>query len=141
MKFMLDTNVCIDLIRRRSAEILRHLQRTPPGDVCVSVITLSELEYGVARSSAPERNSLALAEFMTPITVLPFSDLAAPVYGRIRAHLEAKGSRIGALDTLIAAHALATGLTLVTNNEREFCRVPGLHVVNWLADSTLPTRS
>ena len=132
MRFMLDTNVCIDLIRRRSAEILGHLQRASPGDVCVSAITLSELEYGVARSSAPDRNRLALAEFMTPITVLPYSDLAAPVYGRIRAHLDAKGSGIGPLDTLIAAHALAAGLTLVTNNESEFRRVPGLNVVNWV---------
>jgi tRNA(fMet)-specific endonuclease VapC len=133
MHFMLDTNVCIDLIRQRSAEMLRHLQRSSPRDVCVSVITLGELEYGVAKSSAPERNRLALAEFMTPITVLSYNDVVAPVYGRIRAHLDAKGSRIGALDTLIAAHALAAGLTLVTNNEREFRRVPGLHVVNWVA--------
>ena len=88
------------------------------------------MEYGVARSSAPDANRLALAEFKTPIAVLPFSDSAAPVYGRIRAHLDAKGSGIGALDTLIAAHAFAAGLTLVTNNEREFRRVTGLHVVN-----------
>lgn len=131
MRFMMDTNVCIDLIRQRSACVLKHLQRTLPGDVCVSAITLSELEHGVAKSAAPERNRLALAEFMTPIVVLPYSDAVAPVYGRIRAHLESKGIGIGALDTLIAAHALAANLTLVTRNEREFRRVPGLHVVNW----------
>ena len=131
MRFMLDTNVCIDLIRRRSAGILKHLQRLSPSDVCVSSITLSEMEYGVAKSSVPERNRLALAEFMTPLTVLAYSDLAAPLYGQIRFHLEAKGTGIGALDTLIAAHALSAGLTLVTNNEREFRRVPGLQVVNW----------
>lgn len=129
---MLDTNVCIDLIRQRAAAVLRHLQQLSPSEVCVSSITLSELEFGVAKSAAPERNRLALAEFMAPITVLAYSDMAAPAYGRIRAHLEANGTRIGALDTLIAAHALAAGLTLVTNNEREFRRVPGLQVVNWV---------
>ncbi len=131
MRFMLDTNVCIDLIRRRTAAILRNLERTRPEDVCVSVITLSELEYGVAKSTAPERNRLALAEFMAPITVLPYSDTVAPVYGRVRAHLDAKGIGIGSLDMLIAAQALSAGLTLVTNNEREFRRVPDLQVVNW----------
>ena len=133
MRFMMDTNVCIDLIRRRSAGVLRHLQSLSPGDVCISAISLSELEYGVARSAAPDRNRLALAEFMTPLVVLPYDDLVAPVYGRVRQHLEAKGVAIGALDTLIAAHALSANLTLVTNNEREFRRVPDLHVVNWAA--------
>ena len=131
MRFMLDTNVCIDLIRRRSAGLVRRLQRATPGDVCVSVITLSELELGVAKSAVPERNRLALVEFMTPIAVLPYSNEVPPVYGRIRAYLEAKGTPIGSLDTLIAAHALALNLTLVTSNEREFRRVPGLPVVNW----------
>ena len=131
MRYMLDTNVCIDLIRRKSPATLRNLQRTSPQDVCISVITLSELEYGVAKSGAPERNRLALAEFMAPVAVLPYSDLVAPVYGRIRARLESKGIGIGSLDTLIAAHALSAGLTLVTNNEDEFKRVPDLRVINW----------
>lgn len=133
MRFMMDTNVCIDLIRQRSALVLKHLECAMPGDVCVSAITLSELEYGVAKSAAPERNRLALAEFMTPVVVLPYNDAVAPVYGRIRAYLESKGIGIGALDTLIAAHALTANLVLVTGNEREFRRVPGLHVVNWAA--------
>ncbi len=131
MRFMLDTNICIDLIRDRSAKILRRLKRLRPDDVCISSVTLSELEYGVAKSSAPERNKLALAEFMTPITVAPYDDGVAPLYGRIRTELEAQGKPIGPLDTMIAAHALALGLTLVTSNEREFRRVPGLHVENW----------
>lgn len=131
MRFMLDTNVCIDLIRRRTAAILRNLGRTRPEDVCVSVITLSELEFGAARSAAPERNRLALAEFMAPIAVLPYGDTVAPAYGQLRAHLEAKGIGIGSLDTLIAAHALSAGLALVTNNEREFQRVPKLRLANW----------
>ena len=133
MRFMLDTNVCIDLIRRRSTAVLRKLQSMSIDDVCVSVITLSEMEYGVAKNSAPDKNRLALVEFMAPLMALPFGDDVAPTYGRIRAHLESKGVGIGSLDTLIAAHALSAGLTLVTNNEREFRRVPGLHVVNWCA--------
>ncbi len=131
MRFMLDTNVCIDLIRRKTPTILHNLRRTNPQDVCVSVVTLSELEYGVAKSAAPERNRLALTEFMAPIAVLAYGDLVAPVYGRIRAQLEAKGEGIGSLDTLIAAHALSANLILVTNNEREFRRVPDLRMVNW----------
>ncbi len=131
MRFMMDTNACIDLIRQRSVRVLKHLRRASPGDVCISAITLSELEHGVAKSASPERNRLALAEFMTPIVVLPYSDAVAPVYGRIRALLESKGIGIGALDTLIAAHALAANVTLVTSNEKEFRRVLGLHVVNW----------
>ncbi|HOP08461.1 MAG TPA: type II toxin-antitoxin system VapC family toxin [candidate division Zixibacteria bacterium] len=131
MRFMLDTDICIELIRKRSPHLLRRLTRLRPDDVCVSAITLSELEYGVAKSAAPKQNKLALAEFMTPMTVMPYDDQVADRYGRIRSELEARGKRIGPLDTMIAAHALALGLTLVTNNEREFRRVPDLQVENW----------
>jgi tRNA(fMet)-specific endonuclease VapC len=133
MRYMLDTNICVEIIRGRSPSVLRHLLRISPADVCISIITLGELEFGVAKSAAPERNHLALLEFLAPIDVQPLSDGAAAVYGRIRAELEAKGKGIGALDALIAAHALALGLTLVTNNEHEFRRVSGLRVVNWVA--------
>jgi tRNA(fMet)-specific endonuclease VapC len=102
-----------------------------PDDICISSVTLSELEYGAAKSGAPERNKMALAEFMTPIAVMPYDDRAAPPYGRIRAELEAQGQSIGPLDTMIAAHALSLGLIAVTSNEREFRRVPGLKVENW----------
>ena len=132
MRFMFDTDICIELIRNRSSKLLRRLKRMRPDDVCISSITLSELEYGVARSVAPEKNKLALAEFMTPIVVMPYDDQVASEYGRIRSELEAHGKPIGPLDTMIAAHALALGLTLVTSNEREFRRVPGLQVENWL---------
>jgi tRNA(fMet)-specific endonuclease VapC len=97
----------------------------------VSSITLSELEYGVAKSVDPGRNRLALAEFMTPLNVLPYDDAVAPVYGRVRVELEQAGTPIGPLDTMIAAHALSLGLTVVTDNEREFRRVSGLKVQNW----------
>lgn len=133
MLYMLDTNICIDLIRKRSPTLLHKLQQAKPGEVAVSAITLSELEYGVARSTAPEKNRLALAEFMTPIMILPYGDSEAIMYGRIRAHLDSKGTPIGALDTLIAAHALSRDLILVTTNEREFRRIPGLRVENWSA--------
>jgi len=131
MRFMFDTDICIDLIRNRSPKMLRKLKRMRPDEICVSSITLSELEYGVAKSAAPEKNRLALAEFMTPIAIAGYDDRVAPHYGRIRAELEAQGKCIGPLDTMIAAHALALDVTLVTNNEREFRRVAGLTVENW----------
>jgi tRNA(fMet)-specific endonuclease VapC len=131
MKFMLDTNTCVDLIRQRSGKILSRLKRRRSDDVCVSAVTLSELEYGAAKSSDPPKNRLALAEFMTPFAVMPYDDAVAPSYGQVRAELERKGTPIGPLDTMIAAHALTRGLTLVTDNEREFRRVPDLKVQNW----------
>jgi tRNA(fMet)-specific endonuclease VapC len=131
MKFMLDTNVCVDLMRTGNPHILRHLQRHPPTAICISSISLSELEYGAAKSAQPERNRLALAEFMAPIEVLPYDDRVAPIYGQVRATLEKAGTPIGSLDTLIAAHALASGRILVTDNAREFDRVAGLTVQNW----------
>jgi tRNA(fMet)-specific endonuclease VapC len=128
---MLDTNTCVDLIRLRNDRVLRRMQRFRPDDLCVSSVTLSELEYGAAKSANPQRNRLALAEFMTPLSVLPYDDAAAPVYGRVRAELERAGTPIGPLDTMIAAHALSLDLILVTDNEREFRRVAGLKVQNW----------
>ena len=131
MGFMLDTNTCVELIRERDDRILRRMRRRRPDELCVSSVTLSELEYGAAKSADPQRNRLALAKFMTPLTVVPYDDAVAPVYGRVRAELEKAGTPIGPLDTMIAAHALALGLTVVTDNEREFCRVSGLTVQNW----------
>lgn len=131
MRFMLDTNICVELIRKRSPKLLRKLKKLRPDDVCISSVTLSELEYGVAKSEAPEKNKLALAEFMTPITVASYDDKVAAHYGRIRTELEVRGKPIGPLDTMIAAHALALGLALVTSNEREFRRIPSLNVENW----------
>ena len=131
MRFMLDTNTCVELIRKRNDRILRRMKRRRPDDLCVSSVTLSELEYGVAKSANPEKNRLALAEFMTPLNIVPYDDTVAPVYGRVRAALEKEGTPIGPLDTMIAAHALSLGLIVVTDNEREFRRVPGLTVQNW----------
>jgi tRNA(fMet)-specific endonuclease VapC len=131
MKFMLDTNVCIALIKRKDLSVLGRLQAERPGDVCVSSITLAEMEYGAHKSAKTEQNRLALAAFFAAIPVMPFDDAAAQEYGRIRAHLERRGTPIGSLDGLIAAHALALRCVLVTNNEAEFRRVPGLRVENW----------
>ena len=131
MRFMLDTSACVAVIRQKSPAILRRLLRIEPDEICISAITLSELEYGVARSAAPERNRLTLAEFMAPLTVLPYDGIAAAFYGDVRASLESKGTPIGSLDTLIAAHALSRDLTVVTTNEREFRRVEGLRVAKW----------
>ncbi|MEI6516397.1 MAG: type II toxin-antitoxin system VapC family toxin [bacterium] len=132
MKYLLDTNICIYLIKQRPAPVLDHLQRCKPGDIGLSAITVSELEYGVCKSARPQENRLALAEFLAPLEVLMFDDHAAAKYGKIRAELERQGRPIGAMDLLIAAHALSRHLALVTNNEREFLRIPDLKVVNWV---------
>lgn len=133
MKFLLDTNICIHIIRQKPPAILARFHDFTPRDLCVSSITLAELEYGVERSSFPEKNRLALAMFLAGITVLPFDHAAAAEYGRIRARLEKAGTPIGANDLLIAAHARSLGLPIVTNNVREFLRVEGLTVENWVS--------
>jgi tRNA(fMet)-specific endonuclease VapC len=131
IEYMLDTNTCIYIIRKKPKKALRRLQRCSVFEVGVSSITLSELEYGVAKSSKPNQNKLALTEFLAPIEILPYDGMAAQQYGRLRAHLEKRGKPIGSLDMLIAAHALSLPCTLVTNNPAEFKRVPGLKVENW----------
>ena len=128
----MDTNICIHLIKHRPQRLLNRFGRMAVADVGMSVITLAELEYGAAKSSRPEQNRAALAAFGSPLEISPFSDAAAGIYGRIRALLEKKGQTIGSMDLLIAAHALSLGVRLVTNDEMEFKRVPGLRVENWL---------
>lgn len=131
IKYLLDTNICIYLIRRRPEIVLKRIQGLQVSDLGISSITLSELEYGVAKSRKQEQNKLALTEFLTPIEIMPFDDMAAKHYGELRAYLERCGTPIGSLDTLIAAHAVSLQSTLVTNNESEFRRVPGLKIENW----------
>lgn len=133
MTHMLDTNVCIDVIRRRSRSLVDRIRTHEVDDIAISAITLSELQHGVAKSESPDRNRVALLEFLVPFSVLPYDDTAARVYGEIRAQLEKQGTPIGPMDILIAAHALSRGLTLVTNNEQEFRRVPRLSIDNWKA--------
>ena len=131
---LLDTNILIELLRRPNSPAFKHLGRHQPDEVAISAITLAELEYGVHKSSNPARNAQLLIEACTPLMVLPFDNEAAAAYGLVRSHLEAKGIPIGPMDTLIAAHALSLNAILVTNNLREFKRIKGLHVENWLRD-------
>ncbi|MBR3108596.1 MAG: type II toxin-antitoxin system VapC family toxin [Clostridia bacterium] len=132
MKFMLDTNIIAYAKNNRPESVLQRLTQYKPEDMCVSAITMAELEFGVFNSSRPDQNRLALLLFLSRIAVVPFDADAAREYGSIRADLTKKGTPIGANDLLIAAHARSLGLTLVTNNTREFERVENLRVENWV---------
>lgn len=132
MKYMLDTNICIYIIKKRPIQVLQNLQKHAIGDICISTITVAELEYGVEKSANPERNRIALTEFLAPFEIIDFDDTAAHEFGAIRATLEKQGNVIGPFDLQIAAHAKSKNLIIVTNNEKEFDRVPGLAVENWV---------
>lgn len=131
MKYMLDTNICIYIIKHKPEAAIRKFMSLPPEEICISSITYGELMYGVAKSQAVQKNLLALSLFLSPITVLGFDQAAAEAYGQIRADLEKKGTPIGPMDQLIAGHAKAAGLILATNNTREFKRVPSLLLEDW----------
>jgi len=131
VKFLLDTNICIFLIKEKSPELRQRFQEHKAGDIGVSTITVAELQYGIAKSQFPQKNQQALAQFLLPLIIAEFDELAAHKYGEVRALLETKGTPIGSLDMLIAAHALSLNATVVTNNTREFNRVQGLDVVDW----------
>ncbi len=131
MKFMLDTDTCIYIIKQKFPEVLEHLEKHSPGEIGISAITLSELQYGVAKSQYIQKNRQALSEFLIPLEIVDFDERAAEAYGNIRTELEKEGKPIGSMDMLIASHALSLGVTLVTSNIREFKRVPKLKVVNW----------
>jgi len=132
MRYLLDTNTCIYIIKRSPPSVYARVKRLRVGDVGISAITYCELQFGVAKSSNPNRNQAALNEFLAPIEVLDFPSDAAPTYGELRARLIRNGTPIGNYDLLIAAHALHLGVTLVTNNRREFSRVPNLAIENWI---------
>ncbi|MEK6803081.1 MAG: type II toxin-antitoxin system VapC family toxin [Nitrospirota bacterium] len=132
MKVMLDTNICIYLIKKQPSSVLERFHTFPVGDIGISIITLAELDYGVAKSRSHVRNRAALEQFVAPLEVADFDREAARIYGRIRASLEVKGTLVGGMDLLIAAHAISLGARLVTNNLREFRRIPGLRVENWV---------
>jgi len=133
MRFMLDTNICIYLIKRKPAVVLARFKQSDISEISISSITLSELFYGVSKSSKPEQNFMALTQFVAPLEILPYGGEATQYYGELRARLEKRGTPIGALDMLIAAHALSIDSTLVTNNEKEFDRVPNLKIENWVS--------
>ena len=131
MTYMLDTNICIYGMKNRPPQVEEAIRRGLDRGICISAITLAELEHGVQKSQSVAKNTEALLKFLTILEVLPFDDRAAVEYGKIQAFLQRNGTPIGTADALIAGHARAEGLTLVTNNVREFARVPGLTVENW----------
>jgi len=131
MNYLLDTDICIYIINKKPAAVLKRVQSRQPGQIAISAITVAELEYGVARSRDPGRNRIALLEFLFPFTILDFDQKAAMEYGRIRSSLEARGRPVGPMDLLLAAQAKAHRLILVTNNEKEFARIDGLRIENW----------
>ena len=132
MNYLLDTNICIYLIKNRPIEVCKKFERLAIGSVGISSVTTSELFYGVNKSDKTAENRQALLEFLLPLTIVSYDENAAPFYGEIRTVLEKTGQTIGPLDMMIAAHALSLGGTLVTNNIKEFQRVPELMVENWV---------
>jgi tRNA(fMet)-specific endonuclease VapC len=129
---MLDTNICIYVMRRRPAALYRRLEKLDPSEVAVSCMVVAELWTGAMKSQSRLRSEKSLVIFLSSVTVLDWPKSAARIYGAIRAHLEHRGTPISAIDMLIAAHALHENLPLVTNNREEFRRVPGLKVESWL---------
>ena len=131
MKYMLDTNICIYAIKNKPPEVIKNFLAHNPDDICISSITYAELMHGVEKSQAVERNRMAITLFLSSISILPFGAQAAEEYGKVRADLEKRGTPIGPMDELIAGHARSEHLILVTNNTREFFRVPDLEVEDW----------
>ena len=129
--YMLDTNICIYAIKNRPEIVLKRIQDNLDQGMCLSSLTVAELWHGIEKSAFPGKNKRAFLNFSVPFDILAFDDQAAIEYGKICADLQKKGTPIGTMDTLIAAHAKANGLTLVTNNVREFERVQSLKVENW----------
>lgn len=132
MKYMLDTNMCIYLIKKHPENVLKKFNVFDVGDIYLSSITFAELMFGVQKSHHQQKNKAALQEFTSPLEIMPFDTEAATHYGYIRAHLEKKGTPIGSLDMMIAAHAQCLNLILVTNNQKEFSRIPNLKIENWI---------
>jgi tRNA(fMet)-specific endonuclease VapC len=130
-RYMLDTDTCSYIMRRSPDAVLKRLAKVPVDDVCISVITKSELLFGVEVSPKRRQDEAALTAFLRYVEVLDFPDEASLHYAKIRADLKTRGTMIGANDLFIAAHARSLGLTLVTNNTREFKRVRGLFIDNW----------
>ena len=130
MEYLLDTNICIYIIKKNPLIVFDKFRSLSIGSIGISTITLAELQFGIMKSSNPEKNQEAIDKFLTPLVILDFDFNATIEYGKIRAYLEKKGTPIGPLDTLIAAHAKSQDLTLITNNVREFERIPSLKIEN-----------
>ena len=132
MRYMLDTDISSYIIRERSPELLTRFHEIPTNDLCISVVTLAELLYGVTRSSSQQINRTIVERFVSRLTILRWNRAAAEHYANIRTVLEEAGTPIGGMDMLIAAHARSQGLTLVTNNVRHFSKVADLTIENWV---------
>lgn len=134
MRYLLDTDTLVYVLNAqpRHAAVLERFNREDPRNLFVSAITLAELRYGAARSQRREANQAKLDRVAQALNLAPFEEEAAAEYGTVRSELENAGTPVGPLDTLIAAHALSLGLTLVTSNEREFSQVRRLRVENWV---------
>jgi len=131
MKYILDTNICIYIIKKKPEDVIKHFLKMKPDSIAISNITVSELYYGVAKSSRPNENTVALEQFLFPLIEIDFNKIDAIAYGTIRAQLEKEGKLIGAMDLLIASQAISRNLILVTNNEKEFNRIKNLQIENW----------
>jgi tRNA(fMet)-specific endonuclease VapC len=132
MKYLLDTNICIYIIKKKPENVIKKFSKLKIGSVAISSITLSELYYGIAKSSKPNENMIALQEFISPLEIIDFNNDSAFVYGEIRSLLEKKGNIIGSMDLLIASIAKSQDLILVTNITKEFSRISNLKIENWV---------
>ena len=132
--YLLDTNICIYIIKKKPVDVLKTLKTKSKKNIYVSSITIAELEYGVAKSQFPEKNKIALIEFLSIFNILPFDDIDAVEFGMIKTDLEKKVKIIGPMDLLIAGQAKSKKLILVTNNIKEFERVEGLKIENWVKE-------
>jgi tRNA(fMet)-specific endonuclease VapC len=135
MKYLLDTNICIYIINEKPEKVLRKFEQYPVYEFGISSITHAELQHGIEKSENKNTNQDALNEFLLPLTILPFhGKKLVTCYGEIRASLESKGKTIGPFDMLIAAHALSLDLTIISNNIKEFSRIPNLKCENWIRE-------
>lgn len=132
MKYLLDTNICIYIVKKKPEKVIKRFKDNKPGDIAISSITVAELNYGVEKSSNPNINIIALKEFLQPLIILDYNQNDSESYGKIRTDLEKKGTPIGAMDLLIASQAVNREIILVTNNESEFKRVKGIKIENWI---------
>ncbi len=131
--YMLDTNICIYLIKKKFTSLQSKVMEKDPFDLTVSAVTVAELEYGIARSLYPQKNRVVLMEFLAPFQIIPFNEKDCENFGFIRAYLNKKGTPIGPYDLQIASQCISRDFCLVTNNVKEFDRVPGLKIENWTA--------
>lgn len=137
MMYMLDTNICIYILKKKPLAVLDKFKSVDPGQLCLSVITLAELAYGVEKSTQKAKNQKIVHAFTDNVLIHPWDGQAATHYAATRCFLEKNGNPIGPLDLMIAAHAMSIGATVVTNNLREFTRIPTLKVENWLDEMKL----